>query len=284
VARRLQSAAAMSIVRFSTNRSWLGALLPIALAMAGCVMETGEAGFETGESGVDPGSENIDVVQEEISLFNKYAVGVMPLDARACPAENLVTIYTDDEDDNNESDYTGFELPQTVRRARRKDTGRGGTTWKFCKVDGRDFKSLTMYAAKTHYFYATLKLGLVCPNGSIDFKRHVDGEHDNNQSRITGPGAPNAKSSSSMVFNYCLFGANTDKMASFPDLGMSYAIFHDYDGAQPDHFIAKRWVYSDDEDFRNFNNTSPFGGSDFLAFEAMVGGGTNTWYDIAQVQ
>lgn len=274
----------MSIVRFSKNRYWLGPLLPLALAITSCAMETGDPAFETGEPALDPSGENIGVVQDEISLFNKYAVGVMPLDARACPSENLVTIYTDDEDDDNESDYTGFELPQTVRRARRHDTGRGGTTWKFCKVDGRSFKSLTKYASKTHYYYATLKLGLECPNGSLDFQRQVDGEHDDNQTRISGPAAPNAKSVSSMVFNYCLFGANTDKMTSFPDLGMSYAIFHDYDGEQPDHFIAKRWVYSDDEDYHNFNYTSPYGGADFLAFDAIIGGGSNTMYDIAQVQ
>ena len=270
----------MSIALSSTNRSLLTVFLPIALSVAACTMETGGTELETDE----PGAENLGVIQDEVYVYNKYAVGVMPLDPRACAAENTVTIYTDDEDDDNESDSTGFELPQTVRRARRHDTGRAGTTWTFCKVDGRSFKSLTKYSYKTHYFYATLKLGQYCPNGSLDFQRHVDGEHDDNRSRLSGPAAPNTKEVDSIVFNYCLFAANTDKMTSFPDLGMQYAVFHDYDSEQPDQFIAKRWVYSDDEDYHNFNLTTPDDTDDFPAFNAIIGGGTNTMYDIAQVR
>lgn len=268
------------------NRIWVGALLPIALGIAGCAMESGEAGFETDEPGVGPsGEENLGVVQDEISLFNKYAVGVMPLDMRACPGENQVTIYTDDEDDDNESDATGFELPQTQRRARRHETEWGGTTWNFCKVDGRSFKSLTKFASKTHYYYATLKLGQYCPNGSIEFEQTIKNEEDDNRTFVAGPAAPNYKSSHYMTFYYCLFGANTDKMTSFPDLDMQYAVFHDYDGAQPDQFIAKRWVYSDDEDDgRVYNGTFPYGGADYLAFKSIIDSGANTMYDIAQVQ
>jgi hypothetical protein len=34
------------------------------------------------------------------------------------------------------------------------------------------------------------------------------------------------------VLSFCKLGVSTDKVTS-PDLGMRYAVFHDYDGVQP---------------------------------------------------
>ena len=89
-----------------------------------------------------------------------------------------------------------------------------------------------------------------------------------------------------MSLFFCTFGTNADKMYSFPDFDMPYAVFrdydYDYDSGQPSLFFAKRWVYSDDEDRHNFTN--PSGGPDFALFDKMVGGTTNTMYDIAQVR
>src|SRR5450631_4051943 len=57
---------------------------------------------------------------------------------------------------------------------------------------------------------------------------------------------------------------------------MPYAVFHDYDSWQSGLFLAKKRVYSDDEDFHNFNLTTPRGGPDFARFDNMVGGANNT--------
>jgi len=220
---------------------------------------------------------------EGLDGFSQYAVGVYMPDARYCWSDMLVTLYTDDEDDSNESDATAFEPTSTARRARRSNTGHGGTTWQFCKFDGRPFKSLTRYG-NTDYYYATLKLGTTCPNGSMEFERQIDGEHDSNRSYITGPTGPNYVASGGVHLFFCMFGTNTDKMTSFPDFAMPYAVFHDYDSGQPSLFLAKKWVYSDDEDLHNFNYTSPGSGPDFALFDNMVGGGNNTMYDLAQVR
>jgi hypothetical protein len=169
--------------------------------------------------GMDPEQaiEDVGTVQEEVSVaFNRYAVGVIPIDPRSCPVDRTVSLYTDDEDDDNESDSTGWDLPQTLRRARRHDTGRSGTNWSFCKVDGRDFHSLTKYSGKTHYFYTTLKLGIECPNGSLERSRNIYSEKDDNRSAISGPAAPNFVDDNTTTLFFCLFGPNADKMTSFP--------------------------------------------------------------------
>lgn len=223
-------------------------------------------------------------VEELADPINKYGVGVIPIDATSCPADYAVTIYMDDEDDDNESDLTGWDLPQTYRRERRHNTGHAGTTFHFCKVDGRNFKSLTKFASKTSYFYATLKLGQYCPNGSVEMVRDITNEENDNQSAMSGPASPNYDPGNVIRLFFCMFGASTDKMRSFPDLGMEYAVFHDYDGPQPDLFFMKKWVYSDDEDVYSLNETWPGSGANFDAFSAMVGGGRNTMYDLGQVQ
>jgi hypothetical protein len=221
--------------------------------------------------------------------FNKYAVGVMPLDQLDCPVQHRATIYTDDEDDSNESDGTGFELPQTIRRAREHNTNRRGTTWSFCKVDGRNFKSLTAFN-KPAYFYATLKMGIECPNGSWELYRSIEGEESDNQTRLSGPLAPTHKSGNILKMHFCFFHSNPAKMTSFPVLAgnMRYAVFHDYDGAQPSHFQSKRWVYSDDEDdrTRSFADTSmtPRDSTIINAFEQIVGHHQNSMFDIGRVR
>lgn len=241
--------------------------------------------------GVDPGyqagdaDQHVASTEQELTAYNRYAIGVIMPDSRYCAADSLVSIYTDDEDSDNESDSTEFEPTDTARRARQHDTGRTGTLWQFCKVDGRSFKSLTRYG-NTDYYYAALKLGTTCPNGSIEFQREIAGETSENESYVRGPAGPNVKRLSVMDMSFCMFGTNTDKMYSFPDLDMPYAVFHDYDSGQPSLFFAKRWVYSDEEDAwnRNSNSTTPYGGPDFAMFDNMVGGSGNTMFDIAQVR
>jgi hypothetical protein len=257
---------------------WLSAAL-LALGASGC-----GAAEDMSES------EQVGSTSQAISEFEKYAVAVMPLDAGACPADRVFSIYTDDEDDVNESDSTGWEAPGTARRLRNHNTRRGGTHWTFCKVDGRDFKSLTKFASKTNYFYAVLSVGEQCPNGSVDAVRIMDDEADNNQSSISPAGLANRQrnyhNGFTTVLSFCVFQASTDKMTSFPDLGMRYAVFHDYDAVQPSLFIQKRWVYSDNEDAFPAGSGSRtwYWNADPAAFDMMVSGDPNTMFDIGRVK
>lgn len=259
------------------------ALLSLALGASGCGAPEDMPEDEQPDE-VDSTSQAIE------SEFEKYAVAVIPLNAASCPADRLISIYTDDEDDNNESDYTAWEAPGTARRSRHHNTGRGGTNWSFCKVDGRDFKSLTKFASKKNYFYSVLALGDACPNGSLWMGRMMADEADNNRSSIVPKGLANRVLNYHTGFvthlSFCMFGASTDKMTSFPDLGMKYAVFHDYDGVQPDLFLQKRWVYSDNEDevVPGVTKTIAYDVDDEAVFGTMIGGGSNTMFDIGRVQ
>jgi hypothetical protein len=258
--------------------------MPVVVMLSGC-----GAGYD-----LDPtqGAEAEDVgsSQAAITQFNKYAVGVIPLDPNSCPADRRVSVYTDDEDEDNESDSTGWDPPNTARRSRAHNTGRTGTSWNFCKVDGRDFYSWTKFSSKTEYFYAVLRLGTDCPNGAQGATHYSTGELDNNESSWTGPMggsvflAPNDGSLDPngpvLATSYCFFQDSPDKMTAFPDLGMQYAVFHDYDSAQPSFVLSKRWVYTDDED----DNITWSGNSAAWNFDALMDGNGNSIYDLARVR
>lgn len=263
-------------------RGWIAAVLPVVTILSGC---GAEHDFDPTQAAEDAGSSRAALTP----LFDKYAIGVIPLNPNSCPAEQRVTVYTDDEDDENESDFTGWDSPQTARRDREHNTGRTGTLWNFCKVDGRDFHSLTKFSSKTEYFYAVLLLGTTCPNGSTGVRHYSTGEFDNNESSWTGTMGGNffmwasgsmEPGGSVLSTVYCFFQASTDKMTAFPDLGMQYAVFHDYDSVQPSFVLSKRWVYSDDED----DNATFSGNSAPSTFDPIMNGHGNSMYDLARVR
>lgn len=263
------------------KQRWIAAVLPVVAMLSGC-----GAGYD-----LDPtqAAEDVGSSQSAITQFDKYALGVIPLDPSSCPADKRIAVYTDDEDDWNESDSTGWDAPGTARRSRNHDTGRSGTHWNFCKVDGRDFHSFTKFASKTEYFYAALALGTTCPNGSTSAYRASTGEIFDNRSSWTGPMGGNyfqlasgaaGPGGSVLYMFFCVFQASTDKMTEFPDLGMQYAVFHDYDSVQPSFVVSKKWVYSDDDD-DNFTFSETQGPD---AFHDIVTGDRNTMYDLARVR
>jgi len=252
----------------------------LALFSTGCGSEVGTGSPEDGVSNVAD-SESVGAVQQAVAN-SPTAIGVIQIRSLDCPPVDTVTLYTDDEDDNNESDSSGWDAPDVVRRARRHDTGRTGTTFTFCRVEGANFKTLTSHG-NSAYYYAVLKLGTTCPNGSKDVERDVDGETDDNRTAISGPVGPNSANKAAFL-HFCVFDSISDKMQSFPDIGMPYAVFHDYDGAQPSFVLGKRWVYTDDEDLHNFDFTNPRSGALFDEFNVMIGGSTNTMFDMARVR
>jgi hypothetical protein len=179
-----------------------------------------------------------------------------------------------------------FELPQTERRAIKEpfNTLTWNTTLRFCKVNGQGFKHLTTSVNDKAKFYAVLKLGQTCPNGSSEMTRYFDNEDDSNANSSSGPIAPNTMNSNTRL-RFCYFHAGSSTMASFPSLGVQYAVFHDYDvSPQPSFVISKRWVYSDDEDDANENSSSPTGTTQAIDFARIVGTGANTMIDIARVK
>jgi hypothetical protein len=127
-----------------------------------------------------------------------------------------------------------------------------------------------------------LKLGQFCPNGSHEFTRSIDNEDDDNETWYDGPIAPNVAYRNTTL-KFCFFTSGSSTMSSFPTSSVPYAVYHDFEGAQPAQFnLSKAKHYSDDEDDRNENSLS---GSDFYdAFRLIVSDGRNTTFDLARVR
>lgn len=224
------------------------------------------------------------------AVDNQFAVGVIPFDNSTCPADSqLVTFNMDDEDDANQTDSTSWEAPETARRAlvipSPIDSFRFNTTLRFCKVNGQPFRHLTIDVNNKSKFYAVLKLGLSCPNGSFEMSRSIDNEDDDNANSFSGPIDPNVMGRNTSL-KFCYFHAGTGfPMGAFPSIGIKYGVFHDYDvSPQPSFVISKRWVYSDDEDTSNQNGHSPSGTTQANDFARIVGTGKNTMFDMARVR
>lgn len=116
------------------------------------------------------------------------------------------------------------------------------TIFRFCKLsdaDSRKFKPLIDESDGTgplyNKDYVVLKLGDRCPNGSKEFRRHIDNEdHEPVNNWNTGNIWPNYQDSNTKLF-FCLFRYGTNgitKMQEFPALGFSYGVFasHLFDG------------------------------------------------------
>jgi hypothetical protein len=79
-------------------------------------------------------------------------------------------------------------------------------------------------------------------------------------------------------------------VASFPDLGFSYAVFHDFDGPQPPWVQSKRWLLEDDETQDNDDRYDPPSGAPTDQLARMVetshgsDGHIRTCYEVARVR
>jgi hypothetical protein len=172
-----------------------------------------------------------------------------------------------DEDTPSCSGQTGasgegsWVLPDDTReRQRTCPTGDYRTRLYFCRVDGALFKPMTADPDPNQY-YAVLRLGDRCPTGSIEVSKTIDNEDSplpNADGTFTfngvvgnpGPNSSRPSPGTNTTLYFCYFrqGAPGATMASFPDLGLRYAVFHRYDGEQPPWVMAKVWRYSNDED------------------------------------
>ncbi|HEX6292208.1 MAG TPA: hypothetical protein VFZ66_23670 [Herpetosiphonaceae bacterium] len=205
----------------------------------------------------------------EMDIYGRVSnqVGVIP-STGSCPTGQLVTIHMDDEDNNNANGRGGW-IGAT--------TSTNNTTFRFCRVPGSLFRALsTTNQPQRHY--AVLKLGSVCPAGSVEFGRYFDNEDNNNQNWSSGPITPNV-STNNTTLRFCLFRAASTTMSAFPNLGFSYGVFAPASFSQA---LATGYVYTDDEDWWNANGY--MAGSGWISdAQQIVSGGSNTLIRLARV-
>jgi hypothetical protein len=242
------------------------------------------------------------------------AVGVLPFSIEGsmnCPfgagREGLRITIADESDarcfgTTGARDEGWWALPQASKydsacRASKATDPQPATTLALCRVDGRSFKPLTTDPAAVEQFYAVLKLGddgQPCPNGSIEMIRRVDSEDDNNISSTLGHLGPNQVGNqppnTSAILHFCFFrwaDNEADTMTDFPDLGFSYAIFHDFDDHQPLWVTLKRTLFSNNESRTNQNMLNSVSDDAEIVeqFKAIVETPDNaTSFDLARVR
>lgn len=192
------------------------------------------------------------------------AIGVIPDVNTSCPAgADTLTRHMDDEDGknfpniNNNNDHSGWIGA----------TGSSNNTdLKFCRVDGRTFKPLmgcNGLTVDTPRDYAVLKLGSVCPNGSVEFEKFIDNENDNNDNWYydsSGDHAPNNYLWGDTRLHFCFFGTASSvsaTMGSFPSLGIPYGVFGRSTLVNAGEASTYGWFRSDDEDSGSDSYSAP---------------------------
>jgi len=214
-----------------------------------------------------------------------------------------VSIYVDGEDVDGCSLATGDQgEPSWLPPSAAKDVLctpasaiRGGTWLPFCRVDGDLFRPFAG-DGRGSPSYAVLSLGESCPTGSSLLVRQISTEHDNDRSRVLGSGAAHNQARTDVhltELHFCLFTAPADGepvQTAFPDLGLPYAVFHDFDGVQPPWVIAKRWQLNDDEVDGNADAYVPADGASLDVLRTMIenpiasNGHQTTIFDLARVR
>jgi len=198
--------------------------------------------METGDY-LDEGS----FEENEQEIGNTWDIGIIPA-STSCPYGGaLREIHMDDEDNNNKSKVFGWVGATESSH---------NTTFRFCRVDGSNFFPLAWASpSNVSAYYAVLKMGSECPNGSFEFSRYFDNEDKNNSNWANGDIEPSwVRANTHMVF--CLFrGAGPGyAMSAFPDLGIEYGVFADLESESTFPLaIDVGYVYTDDEDRNNAN-------------------------------
>jgi hypothetical protein len=135
----------------------------------------------------------------------------------------------------------------------------------FCRVPVEPdlFRPLTTDENASELFYALLQFGKSCPRYSHPIAKYIRNEPENNRNASSGPIEPNE--SSRLLGNYtklffCFFTTAPNEyetMSEFPDLGLPYSVFHDFDVPAPSWVISRRWMFTDDADYGEANAYLP---------------------------
>jgi hypothetical protein len=192
------------------------------------------------------------------------------------------------------SDESIWVLPHTAKQPARCWTTDHNTTLRFCRVSGADFKNLASDVSDAPNHYAVLLLGDACPDGAVMLTTRIDNEDRGNDNYALGDIAPSKsnRETSLTQLSFCFFRGGPSTMTSFPDLGMDYAVFHDFDGEyQPSWVLRKKWIHSDDEHSEgNTNAYFPVSAPEVPDFMKIVempigaNGRPDTTFDLAQVR
>ena len=246
----------------------------LGLLMLATVLGAGACAPVDDADAADPAAEE-EVAESEQAIGNTYDVGIIPT-TTSCPNGGaLREIYMDDEDNSNASYVSGW-VGATLQ----------GTRFRFCRVDGSGlFPLASASAVNTSSYYAVLKMGSQCPNGSFQFSRYFDNEDNNNQNWTLGDIQPSSQSSGGTTLVFCLFKYATpggQTMTSFPDFGIPYGVFVDPATNFP-LALQQGSVHTDDED-RNNNNGYSASADWIYDAQRIVSGGNNTTLGMARVK
>ena len=185
------------------------------------------------------------------ALSDSAAVGVIPSNRGCPPGAPAVRIRFDDEDSGNANKRGGF-IASVISN--------DNTDMLFCRVDGSALYPLGQTFDRIENHYAVLKLGSVCPNGSVEFFRYFDNEDDGNRNSIEGSAvsiAPNVVNENSTL-RFCLFRGGDTTMTEFPRqfFGANPFGYSVFAASNFSRALQTGWFHTDDEDDSNDNSYS----------------------------
>lgn len=268
-------------------------LSAVVVLTSGCIYDASEVDEE----------EALDAVSQAVNGAN--AIGVIPIGtddeegmgvtcprestSRLTPTAKLVTVFMDDEDDDNQDKFSrGWVAPSTSNPWYWFGMDGHNTTLRFCRVEGGLFLPKTTSPGDSANFYSVLSLGTSCPAGSNRVGYYIDNEDDQNINSSSGPFAPNStsSSSSSTTLFFCVYRSLAFSMGPFPDLGAPYGVFHTWDPAkQPSWVMSKHAKYTDDEDDNNQNRVlTPNDPGVVAELQKMVSMSNNSTFSMARVR
>jgi len=208
------------------------------------------------------------------------AIGVIPDVGASCPTgADTLTRHMDDQNGSNNNARSGW-IGATGSSS--------NTDLAFCRVDGRTFKPLTSCASETVRDYAVLKLGSVCPNGSVEFSKYINNENTNNANShydSSGDHYPNEYTENTKLY-FCFFGSASSlsaTMGKFPSLsGLPYGVFGRSTLVNAGAASVSGWFRSDDEDSGSNSYYAP---SSILSRVAQIisNDSQNTTLNVAKV-
>jgi hypothetical protein len=180
-----------------------------------------------------------------------FDIGVLA-DVRGCPpGVEPITIYMDDENDNNQDHTEGWIG---------KSFSQHDTRLEFCRIDGSMWHPTPGTPDDPgRGDFAVLKLGNSCPNSSGGAVISLDNEDadGNNEDYFSGDISPSTQEFTigSTTLRLCIFHYQEggDSMAQFPVLPFEYGVF-----APANHPLAYQTgsLFTDDENDNNFDFSS----------------------------
>jgi hypothetical protein len=196
-----------------------------------------------------------------------------------------------------------WALPEVQKDLRGCGVGERLTRLNFCHVNVPDgtFRPLTTNPEDEAQFYAVLRLGDECPKNSVQVTKAIanydpaDVPNENLMTSVTPALGQNISDPlghlTRLVFCFFRWAEHAgETMQEVPDLGVHYAVFHDFDVAQPAWVSEKRWILTDDSNGTKENSYWPSAPdpvhTEFvkLVEDVPAGRTRDTCFDLARVR